>query len=831
LLNQEETKIELDMLIKNAKILPLVILLLTLPLLQQTRAGSAILRQVSKTTERGKMQIFLRLSSLPAYKLETLEKRVDLALTDTVAAKSFKPLAGDDKMIRMVTGKQAGNLLLSFYFRYPPQHVRVKKIIETASIMLDIQLGNPLSARYPDLSAGLHGLTLLNREEVDFTNPVYASYYGTDWKFFIRTYESPVVIRPHFRYSLPPFPLAASIEPATATAAWLGKENIILSRHQAWQQIAENLKLQLEKEVNEAFRKRQLLTYGECLVRANMYEEPYKLLQQISLTYPDTSLATYANILFVYVLARHEDPYLAAIEIKKQQKKLQKNNPLLPYINIFQAELALETDHPKRAATILARDDIAYPENADLLRLLRQADTYFGTNDTIKALIAYNNIDQKASIIGTHPRSLAQYADTLYTHQRYAKAVKTYQALVQLINGTELQPQAMFRLAMARLHKGEKWTKTVPQFSQIQNAFPGSEGDFRARLKINDLKFLHQVITAARAAEIYGQTGKVANKKQLREEALVKQAMVQALAGNHETSISLAMKVLRDFRYGSLTTETEALIVSQLPAVLKKMTKNRRYIDALVLAKQNRKFFARGWLGIDLLFDLAHAYEQLGAYDRAGRVYQYILDVATGKDQERAYVPMIRALYNSGRYDLVEDYGDQYFSRFPDSPAKAEVYLLRVKALQAAGETEAAVRLLEKPDRPSNLEIEKTAARIFFHLNRWHKVISLLEGKKLSSWTGGERDYLLAESLFQSKQYEKAIPVFRRLVEEVPYGDQAMFRLAEIYEKTGKPNKALNQFKQLAEKGKDSRWKKLAEEEIKIIQLNQDRTGSLQSLE
>ncbi len=803
---------------KNAKILPLFVILLFLPL-KQAMADSAILRQVSKTTETGKMQIFLRLSSLPAYKIETLGKRVDLVLSNTIPTKSFKMLSGDKKMIRMISEKQAGDLLLSFYFRYPPQHVRVKKIEETTSIMLDIQLGNPLSARYPDLSSDLHGLTLLNREEIDFTNPIYASSYGTDWKLFIRTYESPVVIRPHFIYSLPPFPLAAAIKPTTETLDWLGKENISLSRHQAWLQIAENLKIQLEKEENEGYRKRQLLTYAECLVRADKYEEPYKLLQQIGLTYPDTTLATYADILFIYVLAGHEDSYLAAIDINKQQKKLQKDDPLFPYIKIFQAELALETGRPKRADKILTGDDIAYPENADLLRLLRQADTYFITGDTIKALIAYDKIDQKASIIGTHPRSLAQYGDTLYNHQRYAKAVKSYQSLVKLINGTDLQPQAMFRLAMSRLHNGKKWIKTIPLFSQIHNAFPGSAGDFRSRIKMTDLKFLHGVLSAGRAAEIYGQTGREANKEELREEALVKQAMIQALAGNHETSITLAMKILRNFQHGKLTTETEALIISQMPAVLKKMTNAKRYIDALVLAKQNRRFFAHGWLGIDPLFDLAHAYKQLGAYDRAGRVYQYILDVATGKDQEKAYVPMIRALYNSGRYDLVEDYGDQYFSRFPDSPAKAEVYLLRIKALRAGGEIEAAVRLLERPSRPSSPEIEKTAAHIFFDLNKWKRVITLLTGKKLSSWIGGERDYLLAESLFQSKQYEKAIPVFRRLAEEEPYGDQAMFRLAEIYEKIGKPDKALNQFKQLAEKGKDTRWKKLAEEEIKIMQL------------
>ncbi len=806
---------------KNVKILPPLLILFLLSIRPAT-AQSILLRQASRTTATDRIQIFLRFSSLPLFKVETFGKRVDLILTNTLPTQSFKPLSGDGKLVKMITRRQAENLLLSLYFRYPPQHVRARKISETSSIILDIQLGNPLSARYPDLSARLHGLTPLNRKEIDFTNPVYASEYGTDWKLFIRTFEQPVSITPSFLFSLPPFPVAAAIKPVVATSVWLGEENIELIKESGWLQIAENVKGRLEKEENEGYRKRLLLTYAECLARADKYEEPYKLLQQITLTYPDTPLASYADILYTYVVAWHEDPFLAAISIRKQQKQLNANNPLLPWLNIFQAELALETGHPKRAVKILARDDIAYPKDANLLRLLRQADTYFASGETIKALIAYDKIDQDTPIINQHPRSLAQFSGTLYSHQRYGRAVKKYRILIQLLNGSDLQPLAMFRLGVSRLHNGEKWVKIIPLFSQIQNAFPGSEGNYRARIKLTDIKFLREIMDNDQAAETYGQIGITANRKSLREEAFVKQAMVNALAGKSEVSISQAMTILRDFRHGLLSTETKALIIAQLPAVLKKMINNKRYIDALVLAKQNRRFFAHGWLGIGLLFDLAHAYEQLGAYDRAGRVYQYILDVATGEEQEKAYIPMIRALYNSGQYDQVEDYGDQYFSRFPNSPAKAEVYLFRVKALRDSGDIQAAVRLLERADRPSSPEIEKTAARIFFDLGKWKKVISLLTDKKLSGWSGGERDYLLAESLFQKGQYEQAIPVFTRLAEEEPYGDQAMFRLAEIYEKTGKKDMALNQFKQLTEKGKEARWKKLAEEEIKILQLNPD---------
>ncbi|HHD64344.1 MAG TPA: tetratricopeptide repeat protein [Desulfobulbaceae bacterium] len=807
-------------MINFAKILPLFLFLLALPD-QQTWAGS-ILNQVTLTTETSRMQVFLRFSELPTYRVETQGKRIDLVLTDTVPAKTFAELPGNDKMIKMIKKKQPEHLLLSFYFRYPPQNVRTRQIPETSSLMLDILLGNPLSARYPDLSARLHGITLLNRKEIDFTNPLYASDYGTDWRLFIRTYENKVIVRPKLHFSLPPFPLAAALPPKIPPEQWLQAESIALSKQKAWQQASEAIKTQLELEENEGYRKRLLLSYAECLVRGGEYQVPYNLLQQIGLTYPDTTLATFARLLFLYAVAKHKDPYLPSLELAKLRKLLKSNNPLVPYLNIFQAELALETGRINQAVEILKRDDIAYLGRAKLLRLLRQADTYFDSGETIKALVAYQNLDKQGKIIDQQPRSLALYSDALYTYQRFKEAAKKYHLLVKLLSGTDMQPLAMFRLAMSKLHSGEKWTGIFPLFSHIQNAFPKSEGDFRARLKMTDIKFLKGTLPAHQASATYGQTGESANLVQLREEALVKQAMVNALTGQHETSITQAMQILRDFRHGSLKVETRALIISQLPDTLKEMIAGGRYIAALVLAKQNRLFFARGWLGIDLLYDLARAYEQLGAFDRAVRAYQYILEVSTEEEHEKVYLPMITALYNSGRYELVEDYANRFFSRFTDSPKAADIFLLRVKALMQNGDLKIAMRLLAMPDRPSTPEIEQTATKIYFEQHQWDKVIKQLSGNELSSWSGGERDYMLAESLFQNGQYEKSIPILMRLREEDPYGDQAMFRLAEIYSKTGKPETALKQFQQLAEKGKDPHWKKLAKEEISILQLKVD---------
>ena len=809
---------------KFAKILPLFLMLFTC---NSEALAVTILRQISQTEEPGRIQIFLRFSKLPEYRLESTGKRVDLVLRDTIVGKEFAPLPGDDKMVHMVMRHQPGNLLLSFYFRYPPQRVRIKKINETASLMVNVLLGNSLSDSYPDLASRLGGLTQLHRKEIDYTNPIYATEYGTEWELFIRNYELPVVIQPRPIYTMPNFPLAASLNSSAGTVeTWLGREIMKLAEERNWQEAGNRIKERLEKEENEAYRKLLLLTYAECLVRINEYEEPYKLLQQIALTYPDTDLALGADILFIYVLARHEDPYLAAIEIGNLEKKLNKSDSALKApINLFHAELALETNRWKLADKLLRRDDVAYPDRFERLRLLRQADAYYASGDTIKALIAYDRLwEMASSLIEKHPLSLAQYGDTLYIHQRYEPAKQQYSHLVKLLDGSSLQPLAMFRLAMARLHSNEKWTRVLPLLTQIQNAFPGTEGDYRSRLKVTDLKFLHKTISGKMAAQLYGQIGIEANRRLLREEALVKQAMVTCMIGEHEKSVEMAMRILRDFQHGNLIQETRALIIAQLPDLLKKMIREKRYIDALVLAKQNRDLFARGWLGLDLLFDLAKAYEALGAYDRAVRVYTYILDVANEEDQERAYLPLIRALYKSGQYAKVEDYGDQYISRFPGSPGTAEVFLLRVKALEESGELQSAIRLLRQKNRPSSPELEKTAARIFFKQGLYRDVITILNSEKLASWQDDERDYLLAESLFQEKEYEKALPLFRRLAEKSKYADQAMFRLAEIYKKLGRMRDSLNQFQRLAEKGKEERWRRLAREEVAIIKLGLEET-------
>ncbi len=796
-----------------------IILCSLLPLGVQARAA-AVLQKITSTGEQAHLQIFLRFSELPGHSLETTGRRVDLLLKDTVPAADFVPLPGGAQMIKMISRKKGADTVLSFYFRYPPQNVTVNANRETASLMLDILTGNPFSAMYPDLSTRLKGVTLLHRNEVDYTNPVQLSPYAGRWQALFREYETPVRIEPALRLSLPPFPLAAFLLPETAAGKWLPPEIMALAERKEWKLVYREVRQRLETETDDDRRNRLLLSYGEALVRAGEYEEPYQLLQQIMLTYPDTRLARLARFLFIYLQAEKEDPYLAFAELDKLVREMGDSNPFAAYTTILQAELAIQTDRYREAEILLKRDDIAYTGRTDLLRLLRQADTTYGQGRMIRALVAYLQLARRSDIIGSHPRSLANFGDTLYSHQRYGDAADQYQRLSVLLADRSGRDLVLFRLAMSQLKNGAGRREVLLLLMQIQNAYPTTEGAFRATLKQTDIRYLAGNTPPEQAAATYRRIATEGNRIELREEAAVKEAVVYALAGDSQRAISLAMRILREFQNGRLRVTTQALIIERLPLVLKQLIDDGEYVKALVLAKQNRVYFARGWLGTELLYDLARAYTRLGVYDRAVRTYQYIFDVSDGAQREKVYLPLLAALFEDGRYDLVEDYADRFFFRYPRSPDAPQVFLYRVRALRRAGRLEMAARLLDRKDRPSSKAIELVAASIYADLGRWQEVIRILTRPGMAAAAAsGRHGYELAEAYFQTGKYDLARPIFEHLQQEDDFRDLAMFRLARIDLAEGRRDQALNEFRQLAEKGKDPLWIKLAKEEIRILEL------------
>ena len=790
--------------------------------------GTAVLEKVHQGEAGQRLQIFLRFDSVPDYRVVRSTRRIDIILEDTVIGEKFTLLPGDDRMVKMVSRRKDNSAVLSLYFRYKPQEVQVKKGRGSESLILDILTGNAFSSKYPDLSARLHGVSLLQRSEVDYTNPLQVSRWAGNWLLFFKEYETDIEIRPQLRFTLPPFPLAAELDDSPSRNGWpdwLPGDLQPRANSGEWTLLLSAVRELLPTEDDVRTRERLLLTYGELLVRSGGYEEPYELLQQIELTYPESRLSPLARFLFLYLQASREDPYLVFFELNKLEQTFSRGN-LAPYFNIFQAETAIASGSLDRAEEILKRDEVAYTDQALFLRRLRQIDIAFLRNNKIRGLVGYLQLEKHyPRQINEFPASLAHFADALYTHRKFAEAAERYRTLSGLLTGTSWQDLSRFRLIMARMRNGEEVRAIRPLLDQLQEAFPGTRGAWLAHMKQTDLEYLAGRLSPAAAASRYHEVSENMTSRETREEALFKEALVQGLAGNHGECVDLCMTQLREFRTGKLKTETRALLLQHLTPLIRQLIDSEQYIRALVLAKQNRFFFTRGWVKTDLLYDLAKAYQRLGSYERAIRTYQYIMDVSPDQKREQVYLPLLESLYRDGRYELLEDYADRYAFRYPDGKDREKIFLLRLKGLRRSGQPDRAAGLLAAPDHPDSPAIRLEAAAIHFDLQQWEDVAAILTDPAMESRLGDPANrYMAAESLFQAGRMDEAEQYFLPLEAGGPYRDQAMFRLAQIYLRKGKKDKALNQFGKLADKEKDSLWRKLAREELKILQLERDRS-------
>lgn len=801
----------------------LIITVLTCAVNQFYAAGAvaaSLLKAVSRADATTTLEITLEFDQVPAYRLTTSGRKIDLELAETVPAAPLPSPAIDARMIKMVSTVKVDRSVISFYFRYPPQKVNAEIDKAAARLRLDILLGNQLSVSAPELSPGPRTGTPAKPQSAGPVSPLAETPYAKNWLSFITDYESPLSLSLSPRLTLPPFPLAAILAPQTGTDHWLPEEIQTQGHDQRWALVAQMVLARIDQEQSEHFKERLVLTYAEAMVRAGEYRQPYYLLQRIMIQYPETLLADLADFLLIYQQGSRGDETNAYYELRDLVKKIKAQAPMPPAVNLLLAELALRTGRSNDAEQFLhAPDLIADPALSDL-RSLRLADLLYAKRDKAKALTAYQELAARSSLPQDDPMSLANFSDALYEARLYAEAAKRYQLLSDLLNSKPGQDLARFRRSMAQLRIPGSERMVRLDLEEIHVAYPNTRGGIRALLKETDLDYLGKRLQPDAAARRYEQFAQQAYVEDLREEAAFKVALVRHLAGEHPESVSRLMELLRGFRNGRLRTEAQALLIEQLPGVIKQLVRDGEYIKALVLAKQNKRYFINGWLNNALLYDLAKAYIHLGMYSETAQTYQYLFDVAAEGEKEKIYLPMIQSLFGAGRHLQVEEYADRYLIRYPDGRHRAEIFELKVRAMAENGEGSKALQLLNDPRNPQLPRLELLKGRLYFAAGQWQKTIDTLSQPAVNDLLASQGMFMaLAESHFQIGQFDQAATWFDRILSRDPESEQARFRLAQIERARNNRQQALKLFRELAEKGKDPLWSKLAREEMAIMEL------------
>ncbi len=785
-----------------------------------TAIAESVLTRINRVSSKDVVELYCSFTTLPVFRSTHRNKRVDIILEETVLKTDFQFFKEDDKIVKILPLYKNNKTILSLFFRYPPQKIDLVPNEKENKLTIRFLLGNPYSSALPSFASKLSGLTLVERTTKDYSNPLIASPYAADWKSFFKLYESKWQISLPVQYTMLPYPAIQFLLPEREENKELLTDEIYNYAKQAlWHNILPLLIELMENESDPEKKKKLALTYGETLSRNDNFADAYKQFYLLAEEYKEEEIGFLAKYLLIHLRARFEDPFVADFEFRNLNTVMTPVNPLTPFFLISQIETALATEQYQRMKELLDRDDIGFPGEMALVKELRQADYLSGSGDIIKAYIGYQLLEQH-EILQDKIYSLNGYCNTLYQQKQFEEASTCYNRLATRVHEKEKLGLINFRKYMAELHYKNP-VRMIDFFSRIENTYPGTNAGFRGAMKKTDLSYLYLENWKVKALLHYKAFAERGMTRTIREEASFKVALIYRLRNDNISSVTHIMKFLRDFRGGELHREAQALLIELFPLVIQEYVDKKMYMKALVLAKQNRKLFVKNWVDIGLLAELAASYNSLGIYNEASKLYLYLIALSSEDEKEQYYLPVISAAFDHGSYNIVEDYADQYSFRYPQGLFATDILQIRIKSLLSQSKYTEAITILPE-SIPDTESFSLLAATLYFHENYFTEVTKILDRPITIREEMKDRvNFMLGESYYQTKQFEKADTFFTQISDKSIHHDQSLYRRAEWLISQDDEETALTIYRELAETGDNPLWVKMAQKAIQYRQMIQ----------
>lgn len=787
-------------------------------------ADSTLFR-ISRLDSSDLTQISLVFDTQPESRHQITGKRIDVFLSQTSIDSNFAFPEEDKEIVKYLIDTREETTILSFFLRYPPQKVTIEKL-EEDKLILEILAGNEYSDVYRDFSQKFGGLSVVQDDRMDYTNPLVASPYTHNWKSFFEKYTTPVSITAPVRYTLPEFPVLSlfpdgpQAEKATDS---IPPEALVAGQEQLWTEVQSSILSFIRTEYDVEAKKRLALTHGEAMLRMGDWEDAYRQFYLLEENYPDELVGFWSKYFLIYMTAEYNDPYLASLEADDFAQRVPVTSNLSSYVHLLRVETALSTGKTTQMRTLLQDPDVALPDNLLPVYELRRSDQLWTSKKYVPAYAAYRTIDR--GLIESHPYSLNGYCDSLFRFKQYEDGAECYQKLGNYIENFDDSGLVSYRYALSKVLSGDHKDDLTGLFESVENTYPGTYAGFIAAIKKNDHRFLLSEKWMQNGVQYYRALAENAPWKDISEEAYLKEAIGYYLMDEPEKAIPVLMKLIRDFRKGGLRLHAEALLLRLLPEEIKRLIAAKMYIQALALAKQNRIYFERNWIDKSVFPKLADAFLNSNLNQEAQRAYMYLYDIAPPDQKEDYFLPLIKAIFDQGKYYQVDDYASQYSYLYPEGKHSFQILEMRLQALSLLGKYEKAMQLLPDPI-PDDPELRNFAASIYFHNDNFQKTEELLSPLS-TNILQDEELFMLAESFFHNQKNDQALPLYSSLIEKDFQPEQSMFRLAQIENRKGNREKSLKYYETIVEKGEDSLWSKYAERELRLMELSDSINNTL----
>ena len=391
------------------------------------------------------------------------------------------------------------------------------------------------------------------------------------------------------------------------------------------------------------------------------------------------------------------------------------------------------------------------PTYADALN--RIGDCYFNARDFQSAITYYTQVSNQQAAGADYAFFQRGYA--LGLQHKYAEKISVMRELVKRYPKSDYADDGVYETARAQLQQDDE-RGAIVTYEQLLATYPHSTLARKASLEramlYRNLGQTDQAITAYRETiEKYPAT----------EEAYTALDALQALyveTGNVNEYLAYTKQLAKKMH---VTTQEDSLLY----AAAEMQYMQAAYQKAAVsLNEYVTKYCAGGRYCTTARYYLADSYYRLGKNDEALAQYSALADLDANPYQEEAATRVAELCYDKADYNcaLQAFYRMQALASSRKNATVARLGILRCS--QALGRHQAAIDIAEQilNDTPVKEETKAEAqygrAKAYIALKQWKKAQPDLEALSAEVRTaqGAEAKYLLAQSHFETKDYEKA---------------------------------------------------------------------------
>ncbi|MDD2308348.1 MAG: tetratricopeptide repeat protein [Desulfuromonadaceae bacterium] len=464
------------------------------------------------------------------------------------------------------------------------------------------------------------------------------------------------------------------------------------------------------------------------------------------------------------------------------------------------------------------------------LALYRLAETWYKLQKYSQALAAFHEAEKLwPAYLGINPGVTFYYGDSIARSGEVASARPLLTALVVRLADKTYAPALLVRLGDILARQGHEH-EALAIYQNVAENFKGNKASQMALMRVADSGFLQSTRWNYRSiSDVYLNASRQSGDLDMREEAHFKYVLLESIHGEAGEALQLVMSFQRKFPRGVyvavVRTIREVLVAEAYrdaewnkdpSALLRFMDEQYEYLAGCVeqpgfLATVTRAYSEAG-RPIELVKLLTSLVERSWAASVAPELYVSIVDNAELIGDSAAAERNIKAFLgkfstNPRARMMTERLGSIYFSAGKYQQVK-----------------ETLLWLLNKGERAQRTESYYLLGRSLWELQLYAQAARSMD---LFLSTPSGRDprtmpdaYFVAGSARESlgdrkgalKQFEAALKL-----PDNSRNDEFIYRAGQINLREGNTGRAKELFGQLAEKGKDPDWQKLARQALSTL--------------